>query len=705
MADFFEDLGTAPASSRKPFFAIAKDASDDTLLDWFKEEIAYLKQENMHSHEKIKHNFQRYKGMQYREQVVTDRDRGPERVIKYMPQMVVPMIRDVVDEKVARLMQQKPSIAVIPLHDEQQDKADARIAKRFLSHIDTQEKTDIIFTKCLQGAKVAGEYFSVILWNPDKGPKVKVAEMLKKTGEGDTVGFIPNIGDIDIRLKSPLEYMYEKARRYEDANYSFMIEWEYTEGLKLDYPQLAEKIREDQYASYYDFETMEEKTLVGKTMTVTFFHKATKYLPEGYEAKFTRDVILKRGPMLYNDKEIPAVRWVDQVNPEEQAATSQIDYTKSMAAAYNNLTNMTIKQLSLCAHPKWFVDKYSVDDQDLNNDTSIVRIKPGSPRPALAQANPVAPNTFNFRKELKEEFYQQSKSSSVVQGSPPPGVSAFVALQFVSEQESTRLSTDQIYMGQSVKDLYKLCLSRAAQFYKKEDERTLMILGKDERWTVESYDPAVLAGPYALMLQNQSALPDSKAVRTQLVLDMGDKYPEMFPREQIIEMLGLAQADKFFNEAAASALSAENENENIFDGQAPSEPMAWENHLVHWKIHFGAIQDPGFKSKADPKVRQNMLDHLMATEMLMFEQINKSDAFAAMVNTQCPQFPVLFNPPPEPPPPLGMMPPQDQLPGPSGPEAMAGDKGLQDLSLGEIPPENQNELNPDLAQSEMIAMN
>ena len=139
MAQFFEDLDNDQSYqvNDKPFFAI--DHNDDqVLMDWFTGTMSKLKELNETRLQKAKNNYARYKGIQYREQVYQPRVL-PEKRVRYMPQMVVPLVSDVIDEKVARLHEYKAGVQVIPQDDETQDKADVKIAKRFIKHVDQQE--------------------------------------------------------------------------------------------------------------------------------------------------------------------------------------------------------------------------------------------------------------------------------------------------------------------------------------------------------------------------------------------------------------------------------------------------------------------------------------------------------------------------------------------------------------------------------------
>lgn len=345
--------------------------------------------------------------------------------------------------------------------------------------------------------------------------------------------------------------------------------------------------------------------------------------------------------------------------------------------------NMAIKQINLGAHPHWFIEGGAVDDQALGNDFTIVKVKQGMKAPVLAQSNPVSPQVFEFMQSIKDLYYQMAKSNSIVQGEPPPGVTAFVALQFVSESENRRISNDSASVNESMRQTYEMILQVAGQFYKPTDKRTMMILGKDNRWTIAKYNPKSLRGPYSIIMQNSSALPDSKALRTQFILDMAKQFPGMFPESQIAEMLDLGQSEKFLDVASLAAKAAEDENEYILDGGKQIDPQMHEDLITHWKVHVSSIQDIGFKTQATPEVQKNMREHILATEFLMWQMANRSSAYMNLINVMCPQFPIYFTVPKMPSPEaLGIPqpPPQDAAPGSgkvAGAKSQPGDPGFQ----------------------------
>lgn len=639
----FDDLNGNESGTngleKKAFFEV-DHSNEAELLAWLNDEFNALKMNAWQDLEKLKNNYLRYKGIQYQNQVYVPRDVLETRK-RYQPQMVVPFIRDAVDEKVSKLLEYKPSIFPMPTHDETKDKNDSKVAKRFLQHIDYTKNTDKIFRKYVRNTKIGGQAYTWISWNPDLGDVLPASKAIEgEVPYAEQVKGPVMQGDVQIKNKTKFFVLHPNLE-WEDVDYAFVIEWEETAKLKFDYPLKKDSIVAEDKETYFDFESLSEKTTQNQCRKIHFYHRKTKYLPQGFEACFVKGAVLKGGALSYDHGEIPLVPMYDQENPDESKAESFIDHVRAMAAATNNFINAGVKAMMLASHPKWFVDSGSIDEQQLNNDVGIVKVKVGSKAPVLAQANPVSSQLVPWIDKMIELFYKMCKSNSITRGDLPPGVTAFVALQYVSESENKRTTTEVGQTHEAIRKTYDLILKTCGQFYKPTDERTMQIMGKDGRWTLEDYDVQAIAKPYNLILQNASGLPESKALRTQFIVDMSNSRPDLLPDEQVVEMLGLGQTEKYMDLASAAARAAEDEQEMMLDGKGMIEPAVYEDSITHWRTHTMAIQEVNFKLKADPQVQQTLKDHILGTEYIMAEQAKVSPQYAAKL-LMLPQFPMFL---------------------------------------------------------------
>ena len=94
-------------------------------------------------------------------------------------------------------------------------------------------------------------------------------------------------------------------------------------------------------------------------------------------------------------------------------------------------------------------------------------------------------------------------------------MTAYVAMQYLSESESRRINTDVQQLNQFVRGVYDKCLKTAGQYYKADEQRTMMIMGKDNKWDIFPLDVSSIGKSYSVMIQNTSGLSDSKSAKTQ----------------------------------------------------------------------------------------------------------------------------------------------------------------------------------------------
>lgn len=689
----FDSIDTIDQNANKrPIWMLdLEDPSQEkTVLEWLNAEFKFLQRENEDRIREIKHNLARYKGVHYQalDTRSGNRDREQERA-KFSPKMVINLLSNTTEQRVSRLIKFKPVVEIIPQHDEIQDKTSAKIAKSFLNHVQQSQKYETKNMKTLRVAEVCGEGYLDVVWNPHDGkvhPDYKEGTKVPLLGEdgkpvtspkGEEVMIdeIVKIGEVNYKVVLPLFLFFEKKDSYDDANYCFHIEKKPTAELQKQYPNKASEIKAETSKTMYSVTKLEEEKLVNETFVITFQHKATEFVPKGRTIVFTKDVILSNTKAKYDHGDFSFERMPCLEIPGEQHAQSFFTLIKGPQAQYNNLTNAIIRNQMLVAHPKWFVPRGTVKVESLGNDITVVQYQGGVP-PTLGQQNPTPAEVFNFRTTLRDEIMMLSQVGDVLRGEPPAGITSGVALTFVAEQERQIANAQIVNYNDFVRRVAAKTLQVCAQFYDKSDKRTMLILGKNQAWVAAEFDPEVLARPYDIRIQNSASLPDSKAARMQAILDFAQTFPGMFPQEQIVEMLDFGQTEKFMTDAAAAARSAEAENESILDGKPTDEPQPYESSLVHWQIHFKAMQDSSFK-KMPPDRQQMMKDHMMATEYLIYEQGMKNPMILQQAQA-LPFFPLYYTPPAPPMPPMPEeMPPMDPGMDPS----MAGDPAMGDPML------------------------
>lgn len=685
MVDSFDEFDSydQQLTSADPIWTIPL-SNEDKLLKWLNAELKFLERENEDRLREIKHNLARYKGIQYQtlDTRSGNRDREQERA-KFSPKLVKNYLAYTTEQRVARLVKFKPEVAILPQHDEHQDKVSAKIAKAFLDHIKHVNRYEMKNLMAIRVAEICGEGYIEICWDADAGaihPQWKDGEKIPLVGDNGQplkdddgkpvmIEDPVHVGEVKYKCWTPLHLLFEKCDEFDDAKYFFSMEKMKVAELRQEFPDKASKIKAETAKSFYNVSKMEDEKLVNEVIKFTFWHKRTKQVPNGYKIVFTKDAILKADSNPYDHGEFPIERMVCKMVPGEQHAVSYYRDVKGLQAQLNNLGNAIIRSQQLMGHAKWFVPRGSVKVEALGNDHTIVQYQGGQP-PILAQANPTGAEIFNHASTLKQELLELSLIGDVIRGEPPKGLSSGVALQFVAEQEQQVANAQIVYYNEFVRRVAEKTLKTAAQYYDPSDERTILVLGKNKQWVAQNFDPKHLARPYDVRIQNSSALPDSKAARIQLLIDLNQQFPGAFPQERVMEMLDFGLSDQFLTDGAAAARSAELENERMIKGEEVKEPAPHENHAVHWATHFQAMQDYSFKELPED-IQQRAKDHLMATEYLIYEKAKNNPMLLQQMSAN-PNFPALYTPPEPtmlPPMPMGGEMPAGAMAGPM--DAMA----------------------------------
>ena len=681
---FFDNLSDGVDTSyqhpKLPLYSIDLEdpRNEKDILSWLQAELGYLEQENEPRIRVMRRNLALYKGVQYQEleSRIDARDRGNDRA-QVVRKIVCNHLYDLAKNRASRLIKFKPAVAILPTNDELSDKVAAKVTKQLLDHIwYTQDFEGKIQNQLVTNALVMGESYLFIDWCEEKGdlsPAYVEASKKYKNGKVpllDENGQVTKdshgneiyvdrpvrVGDVDYKVQLASEVLLQKKQKFKDVDYCYQREVVHVQELRLRYPEKASKIKDLDGAQVYDYEKMELRPARNEQVVYTFWHRRSPVMDKGRKIVFIKDAILENTEMPFSHDQLPLLRFTDIDYPGELYGVSFFENIKPLTGTYNNITNMLVRNIVMASHPKWMVPAGSVALDRLGNDMTIVQYKGPTP-PVLATAPTVPADVFGFREKLKEEFQQISGVFGVSRGEPPPGIKAGVALQFLAEQESERYNELVLKYNDLIVGIAQMTLAVCGDYYDESDERMIRVIGKNNEWMTKFFDVAYLEKDYDVRVQNSSALPRSVAARTQTLLDLNERFPNQFTGEQVIDLLDLAQSEKFVDAATVAVRAAQAENEELLKvGQdaVPEEllsPREYENHILHWREHTRAVQEYSFKFQTPPEAQDRLINHIRATEMLMIDQAAKNPLFEQEVSKLA-MFPMFFNAQPPAPAPM-----------------------------------------------------
>ena len=657
MSDFFDELDSAYTEevNSKPFHSI-KDKGDKEILDWLNKIFSSLEKQSVSRHNNYKSNLAVYRGINnLKPSIPRDADRpNMNKVSKF----VVNHLYDMTETKISQMCRIKPSVDILPTNDEHSDKNAAIAVKHLINHLWYLHNMDSLLQKMQRYTRIFGESYVFIEWDPEQGDlhplyvKARDAgtDLMLLDAEGnpelDDSGKpvildkdVPvKIGDLKYEVEVPWRVFLQRKRKIEDVDYCFRIKVKAIEDLKKDYPHLKQKLKSEKNIKLFNTNDLTEKLLEEETVVIEFFHKNTQYCPEGYYVKFTKDVILEKSRLPYSHGGLPFERLTDLDVPEHLNGISAYEMIRPVQSMHNNLSTLLAKNIYLTGHAKWVMPRGACKIESLGNDSTIVQYQGPTP-PQLLQTRPNPPEAYQFREMLKDEMGQIYGVQGVSRGTPPKGITAGVALQFLNEQEQERATTDVAKHNSLIQSIAKKTIAVAGDYYQPDDGRMLRIVGKDNKYSIRHFDSANLSKDYDIRVQVGSALPESKAGKIQRIIEIMQLKPDLLSNERWIDLLDLGNSDKMNTLITSAVRAAESENEDMMAGKFVEDPQDYEDHIVHWKTHVKEIQKRSFKEECPLELREKVLEHIALHEFAMMERAQSSPLFEAKL-AELPLFPI-----------------------------------------------------------------
>jgi hypothetical protein len=650
LSTFLDDLERQeidPEFKAKPFFQIVKKNKKERH-DWFKEVFNALVSQAETRTRQQRENLRLYRGVEttLRNRHI-DRDRNLRKLNK-LQKFVINHLYDLTETKVSQMSRIKPNVEVLPTNDEWRDRASAKVVNYIIKHLWYINNIDFMIQNAHRYARIFGEVFIFVLWDKTKGDLhpayVKARDMGLKEVELDGYGKFDidkplKTGDVKYELEVPWRVLPQRKKAFCDVEYTFRVTLQPKEKLKKDYK--GKSFDGDDYTYMFDMESLQDIHVEDHIPVIEFYHKHTEDVSKGYYCKFTQSDILEEEDLPFSHGELPFVRLTDLDVPEVMNGVSRYETIAPIQKMYNNINTLIAKNIYLTAHAKWVMPRGAAKIEQLGNDNTVVQFQ-GPIAPQLVQTQPNPPELYAYKDQLKEEMQTVYGIHGPSRGEVPKGITAASALQFLNELESERATTDIAKHGFLIKDLAKMTIAVAGEYYDPSDGRMVRIVGENNKYLIRQFDSAHLHKSYDVRFDNSTGLPETKAAKMQRILDAMQRAPQMLSPERWEELLELGNTEKYYTLTTAAVQAADSENEDLLAGREVASVQEWEDHIAHWESHSKVIQSRQFKEEVDPESRQRFIEHVRLTEKAMFRKAESNPEFAAKMATLT-NFPLFFH--------------------------------------------------------------
>lgn len=641
----YDDLDLAEKTLR-PFWTIADFSDEREVLTWGKNSIDACESYYGGYFQVQLENLWLFRGAHWLNQ-----DRYSNRfydtrgaATRRSPKVVINHLFDLVEQHVSRLTRFRPAVAIFPANTEYEDERNAKISKDVLDFIWYQNVIDTYLQEFARQAKIFGEAYMYILWDPNKGdihpgtrvmnqglrvPLLDPVTQLPVTSQDGTNLFIDKeirVGDVAYSLDAPWHTFDMPCRNRDDIDWC--IRWRVVDVdyLKAKYPDKAEKIKADPGMEVFQNYRFDIGKLKNEVVVYELFHRHSEFLSKGRYVKFTKNVVLENSDLPYSHGKLPYVRISDIDVPDWIRGMSFFQQLFPLQHQLNACASLIFKAMVLTAHPKIVMPDGACKIEQLANESTIVTYRGGVP-PTLMTSPIISGEVFQYLDKMEATLEKLSGIFTMSRGQAPSGVRAAKALRVLEEQEDKRAFLMNVKYNQNgLVENAKMTLSVAGDYYDDSDGRLARVVGKNNEFRLQEFKSANLSRPYDIRIENTTALSQSPAAMLEdlnEIVQLRIDPSSPITREQYIHYSGLGRADEFKDSLTKSLQCARSENEDMLAGLQIADPTSDEELLTHWREHKMVPQSRDFKEGKVPGPAKAMVQrHMQLTEMLMYNKAN-----------------------------------------------------------------------------------
>jgi hypothetical protein len=209
-----------------------------------------------------------------------------------------------------------------------------------------------------------------------------------------------------------------------------------------------------------------EETEQGEDGTQKTTYVIKKKWPNGRYVVIANGLVLRDGPLPFDDGLIPYAKYNNYILPREYYGVSETEQLESPQSVFNKILCFSLDCLAMTGNPLWIIDSNSeVDAENLVNTPGSVVVKnPGSEvrREAGVGINPTA---FSMLDRLTDWFGQVAGQSEFSSGNAEGGVTAASAIEQLIKASRTRIRQKQRNLDDTMTWAGKMYMNRVLQFY------------------------------------------------------------------------------------------------------------------------------------------------------------------------------------------------------------------------------------------------
>ena len=498
-----------------------------------------------------------------------------------------------VQNRLARLCKNPPKYEVRPNSNDTHDKEAATLALQVLNYIMDKEKATAKRQELYMWMQEIGHSYIKVCWDEQAGEPMVDPETDEQDGYE---------GDVRLEVVPGLEVFPDPiAKNLDEAQWVAQAKLRKLDYFKTHYPERGDLVKEEgTWLLSTQYETRINSLNVrgqGQTGAQTFakntaieliyYERRTKKYPNG------RMIVAANGVLLMDKElpcgEIPLVKFDDVLIGGKYYSESLITHLRPLQDQFNWLYSKRTSWVNKLLAGKYLAPKGHGIIQEAFDDTSgeIIEYNPGpqGQKPEALQTPMIPQYAYQEEDRLQSSMFDISGINEVSRGQVPTAGIPAIGMQFLMEQDDTRIGivTENNENGWAA--VGSLVLKYVEKYYALE--RTIKIAGPRLEYTVKSFQGKDIRKHTDVMVIRGSTLPGSKVLKRQEILNLRSQGLFGNPNDpqviqKVMDMLEYGDSYLAWEEQGIDMAQIENDLELIEQEIIP-DLNEFDNHELHIK--------------------------------------------------------------------------------------------------------------------------
>lgn len=534
--------------------------------------------------------------------------------------VTVNKIMPAVLKEVGRMTNSKPKFFVVPDEPTEEAKEIARMSEDLLDFWNRELGIPLINHDLLIYMLVYGTGFKDVFWNPFAG------ELVADPMTGEEV----MIGEVEQEVLSPFHVIKESGVcDIDNGNKIVIIKARSLQWVKEHYPEWGYLVKAETERSLSSTETQLNSLLSdnnnqsapvsldkdsGYVNVKEYRELPCEKYPQGRVIVVANKIFLSEStfPLQWQikDRSLGVLQYDFIKIPGRPYGRSYIEDLIPQQTEYNKTLSQIYEHRNICKAKFLKAKGHNLRVNPNSEVGEVIEYTPvaGASEPHWTAPEPLPAYLEKLLERQNRDIQDITSQHEVSKGQTPPGVTANVAIETLTELDSTQYSSTHDRYSHLEANAGMMMLKIAKEKY--NEPRKIEIVSAEDELQVKYFDRAREL-PTKIIVQRGSSLGELKSVKTERILQLADRgILDKNDRKDIFKLMEFGGLEEKIKIEQADEQRALLENSRIIE-ETPLMVEHFDNHQVHIMVHNDKFRKTVEYEKLSPEQKQKIDQHVM----------------------------------------------------------------------------------------------